>query len=129
MLQTLLALQIRFTVGSTLVVLNHRGLVLDLGFLLLSLILFWYARVLGRLLALLQKPPLEVFVRAAGWILIVTFVLPHYLAVSVFYPNLQRDPAWFPRLWWARTFSFYGMLVAAILVLVPSFLYWYWTRE
>jgi|YelNatPaOPRAMG01_1025707.scaffolds.fasta_scaffold82889_2 ABC-type phosphate/phosphonate transport system permease subunit len=111
------------------------ALLLDVGFLLLAVVLFWYARILGRLLAMVQRPPLDAWVRIAGWILILTFSLPHYYVSAVIYPHFLNEaaalghPDILPQLWVCRTISFFGMMVAAILAFVPGFLYYRWTSE
>lgn len=105
------------------------ALILELGFLLLAITLFRFARVLGELLEIIQKPPLEVLVSVAGVVLILTFVIPHYIASAVFYPNLTGNDQMFVYLNIFRTISFIGMLVAAVLVAVPSMLYLWWTSR
>jgi len=108
---------------------------LDVGFVLLAVVLFWYAGVLGKLLEMIQRPPLDTWVRIAGWILILTFTLPHYYVSAVIYPHFRNpaaaigNPDILPQLWLFRTISFFGMTVAAILALVPGFLYYRWTSE
>ncbi len=105
------------------------ALFLDIGFVFLGIALFWFARILGELLEIIQKPPLENMVRIAGWLLILTFALPHYLVRSVFYPNLNSDQNMWVLLYTFRTISSVGLLVAALLALVPVFLYWRWTSK
>ncbi len=105
------------------------ALILEIGFLLLALALFRFARVLGELLEIIQKPPLEVLVMVAGVVLILTFVIPHYIASAVFYPNLYGNQQMKVYLDLFRTISFIGMLVAAVLVAIPSALYLYWTSR
>jgi hypothetical protein len=105
------------------------ALFLDLGFILLAIALFWFARILGELLEIIQKPPLENMVRVAGWLLILTFALPHYLARALIYPNLNADQDLWTMLYAFRTVSSVGLLLAAALVLTPVFLYWRWTSE
>ncbi len=105
------------------------GLFLDIGFVLLGIALFWFARILGELLEIIQKPPLENMVRAAGWLLIFTFAIPHYIARAFFYPNLTADQGMWVWLYLFRTISGVGATVAAILALVPVLLYWRWTSK
>lgn len=110
-------------------------LFLEVGFTLLGVVLFWYARILGNLLEMLRRPPLDAWVRVAGWILILTFVLPHYYVSAVVYPHFLEgtvavgQPDILPQLWACRTISFFGMLIAGILAFVPGFLYYRWTSE
>ncbi len=112
-------------------------LFLEIGFVLLGLVLFWYARILGYLLEMLGRPPLDTWVRVAGWILILTFSLPHYYVSAVLYPHFRNlgqlgalaSPAILSQLWFCRTLSFFGMCVAAILAFVPGFMYYRWTSE
>ncbi len=106
----------------------HIGLILELGMLLLALVLFRFARVLGGLLDLIHQPPLEVWLSLAGWVIIVGFVLPHYLAVAVFYQNLD-NPQMLQWLWISRTVSFVGLFIASLFALVPSFLYYRWSNR
>ncbi len=105
------------------------ALFLDFGFLFLAIALFWFARILGELLEIIQKPPLENMVRVSGWLLILTFSVPHYLARAVIYPNLTADQGLWTWLFIFRTFSSVGALVAAILALVPVYMYWRWTSK
>lgn len=105
------------------------ALFLDLGFILLAIALFWFARILGELLEIIQKPPLENMVRVAGWLLILTFALPHYLARALIYPNLNANQDLWTMLYAFRTVSSVGLLLAAALVFIPVFLYWRWTSE
>ncbi|WP_029215322.1 hypothetical protein [Kallotenue papyrolyticum] len=106
----------------------HIGLILDIGFALLALVLFRFARVLGGLLDLIHRPPLEVWLRLAGWILILGFSIPHYIAVAVFYPNIG-DPRMMQMLWLFRAFSGFSLVIAAVLAFVPSYLYYRWTSQ
>jgi hypothetical protein len=106
-----------------------QALILDIGFVLLALALFWFARILGELLEIIQKPPVEGLVRISGWLLIATFSIPHYIANVYLYPNLNGDSNMWVALWIFRTVSNMGLLVAAVLALIPVFLYWRWTRE
>lgn len=108
---------------------NSPALFLDIGFILLAIALFWFARILGELLEIIQKPPLENMVRIAGWLLILTFALPHYLARAVIYPNLTANQDLWTLLFIFRTFSSVGALLAAILALIPVVLYWRWTSK
>jgi len=103
-------------------------LILELGFILLALALLWYARVLGELLAIIRKPPIEVLIVIAAWVIIAAFVVPHYFASAVFYPNLDADPRMYQYLALFRTISFFGLLISALLVLFPSVAYYLWTR-
>ena len=105
------------------------ALFLDIGFVFLAIALFWFARILGELLEIIQKPPLENMVRVAGWLLIVTFAIPHYLARAVLYPNLNADQNIYTWLYAFRTVSGVGLLIAAILALIPVYLYWRWTSK
>ncbi len=105
------------------------ALLLDTGFILLAIALFWFARILGELLEIIQRPPLENLVRIAGWILIFTFAIPHYISNAVFYQNLSASGSWYFWLWSFRTFSVIGVLVAAILALIPAVQYWRWTSK
>ncbi|HEX2911550.1 MAG TPA: hypothetical protein VH186_12140 [Chloroflexia bacterium] len=108
---------------------NSPALFLDIGFVLLALALFWFARILGELLEIIQKPPLENMVRVAGWLLILTFSLPHYFTRAIVYPNLTADQNMWTLLYILRTVSSVGALIAAILALVPVYLYWRWTSK
>ena len=111
------------------------ALFLEVGFTLLAVVLFWYARILGKLLEMLQRPPLDTWVRIAGCILIITFTLPHYYVSAVIYPHFTNIkaalgyPDILPQLWLFRTISFFGMWVAAVLAFVPGFMYYRWTSE
>jgi hypothetical protein len=106
----------------------HIGLVLEIGVLLLALILFRFSRVLGGLLDMIQKPPLDGWLKIAGWLLILTFVIPHYIAVGVLYPSrTEPEPAYYLLLF--RTLSFVGLFLAGILALIPCLLYYRWTNE
>jgi hypothetical protein len=105
------------------------ALFLDIGFVLLAIALFWFAHILKDLLEIIQKPPLENMVRMSGWLLIITFAIPHYIVRAVFYPNLNADQGMYTWLYAFRTISSIGLLVAAILALVPVFLYWRWTSK
>lgn len=104
-------------------------LILEIGFIILAFALFRFARVLGDLLRIIQRPPLEAMVVVAGVVLILTFVIPHYIVSAVFYPNLATDSSMFGWLGLFRTISFIGMLIAAVLVTVPSALYLWWTSR
>ena len=104
------------------------ALILEIGVLLLAFALFRFARVLGELLEIIQKPPLEVLVMVAGVVLILTFVIPH-IASAVFYPNLTGNAQMKVYLDIFRTISFMGMLVASVLVAIPSLLYLLWTSR
>ncbi|NWJ44975.1 MAG: hypothetical protein HXX08_03765 [Chloroflexi bacterium] len=106
-----------------------QALLLDIGFIILALALFWFARILGELLEIIQKPPVEGLTRIAGWLLILTFSIPHYVANIYLYPNLTGDSNMWVALWIFRTISNVGLLVASILALIPVVLYWRWTRE
>ena len=107
---------------------NGAPLFLELGFVLLALALIWYSRILGELLTIIQKPPLEVLVLIAAWVIVLAFVIPHYIVSAVFYPNLGADPRMFQYLWIFRSISFFGLLISALLVLFPSLAYYLWTR-
>lgn len=108
---------------------------LDVGFILLAIVLFWYAGILGNLLQMVQRPPLDTWVRIAGWILIATFSLPHYYVSAMVYPHYNNiaaalsRPDILPHLWVCRTISFFAMWVAAVLSFVPGFMYYRWTSE
>jgi len=106
----------------------HIGLVLEIGVLLLALILFRFSRVLGGLLNMIQKPPVEGWLKIAGWLLILTFVIPHYIAVGVLYPYRTFPEVGYNLLLF-RAVSFIGLFAAAILALVPCLLYYRWTNE
>lgn len=105
------------------------ALFLDIGFVLLAIALFWFARVLGELLQIIQKPPIENMVRMAGWLLILTFSIPHYIARAFIYPNLTADQDFWTLLFISRTISGIGLLAAAILAFIPVFMYWRWTSQ
>jgi len=104
-------------------------LILEIGFILLAVALFRFARVLGELLEIIQKPPLEALVVVAAVVLILTFVIPHYIVSAVFYPNLATSTTMYDYLNLFRTISFVGMLVAAVLVAIPSAMYLWWTSR
>ncbi len=104
-------------------------LILEIGFILLAVALFRFARVLGELLEIIQKPPLEALVVVAAVVLILTFVIPHYIASAVFYPNRDASTTMWDYLNLFRTISFVGMLVAAVLVAIPSAMYLWWTSR
>lgn len=106
----------------------HIGLILDIGFIVLAWVLIRFSRVLGGLLDLIHRPPLEVWLRLAGWILILGFSIPHYIAVAVFYPNIG-DPRMMQMLWLFRAFSVFSLVIAAVLAFVPSYLYYRWTSH
>jgi len=103
-------------------------LLLELGFILLAVALLWYSRVLGDLLTILRKPPIEVLIVIAAWVIILAFVIPHYITSAVFYPNLEADPRMGLYLLTFRSISFFGLLTSAVLVLFPSLAYYVWTR-
>jgi hypothetical protein len=103
-------------------------LLLELGFVLLALALIWYAGVLGELLEIIRKPPLEVLIVIAAWVIILAFAIPHYIVSAVFYPNLDADPRMYQYLAVFRSVSFFGLLTSAVLVLFPSLAYYLWTR-
>lgn len=121
--------------GQFAVWLPFPALFLEVGFVLLGIVLFWYARILGNLLEMLQRPPLDTWVRIAGWVLILTFSIPHYYVSAVIYPHFRNPAAAvgqasiLPQLWACRTISFFGMWVAAILAFLPGFIYYRWTSE
>ena len=106
----------------------HIGLILEIGIVLLAMVLFRFSRVLGGLLDLIHRPPMEIWLRLSGWIMILGFALPHYIAVAVLYPNVA-NPQMLQWLWITRSFSFFSLLVAAILAFVPSLLYYRWTNQ
>lgn len=108
---------------------NSPALFLDIGFILLAIALFWFARILGELLEIIQKPPLENMLRASGWLLILTFAIPHYIARAVFYPNLTANQDAYTLLFVFRTISGVGLLVAATLAFIPVYMYWSWTSK
>jgi hypothetical protein len=107
---------------------NGAPLLLEVGFLLLAIALIWYSRILGELLEIIQKPPLEVLILIAAYVIIIAFVIPHYIVSAVFYPNLSADQHMFQYLWIFRSISFFGLLISALLVLFPSLAYYLWTR-
>jgi hypothetical protein len=114
----------------------HIGLILEIGVVVLALVLFRFSRVLGALLDLIHRPPLEVWLRLSGWVMIIGFAVPHYFAVAVFYPNVPpnvsaavANPLMLQLLWTARSISFFSLLIAALLALVPSLLYYRWTNQ
>ncbi len=110
-------------------------ILLEVGVILLGVVLFWYARILGNLLEMLNRPPLDTWVRLGGWILILTFSPFHYYVSAVVYPHFLAgaaaigQPGILPQLWICRTISFFGMWVAGILAFIPGFLYYRWTSE
>lgn len=106
----------------------HIGLILELGIVVLAMVLFRFSRVLGALLDLIHRPPLEVWLKLSGWIMILGFALPHYIAVAVFYPNVA-NPVMLQLLWITRSISFFALFIAAVLAFVPSFLYYRWTNQ
>ena len=106
----------------------HIGLILEIGIIVLALVLFRFSRVLGGLLDLIHRPPLEVWLKLSGWVMILGFALPHYIAVALFYPNVA-DPQMLQLLWITRSFSFFALFVAAVLAFVPSLLYYRWTNQ
>ena len=106
----------------------HIGLILEIGIVLLAIVLFRFSHVLGGLLDLIHQPPVEKWLRRAGWVMIFGFALPHYVAVSLFYQNLG-NPAMVRALWISRTFSFSALLVGAIFAFLPSLLYYRWSNR
>lgn len=106
----------------------HIGLILEIGVVVLAMVLFRFARVLGGLLDLIHRPPLEVWLKLSGWTMIIGFAVLHYIAVAVFYPN-AADPRMLQMLWICRTISFFSLFVAAVLAFVPSLLYYRWTNQ
>ena len=104
-------------------------LLLEIGFVLLAVALWRYARVLGELLDIIGKPPIEVLINVAAIVIVLTFAIPHYIVSAVYYTNLQADQRMFQYLAIFRTFSFDGLVVAAILVLIPSIAYFVWTTR
>ena len=104
-------------------------LLLELGFVVLAIALWRYARVLGDLLVIIKKPPLEVLITLAAWLIVLTFAIPHYIVSAVFYPNLDADVAMWQWLAIFRTFSFVGLFLAGLLVVIPSLLYFLWTTR
>ncbi|HMA34358.1 MAG TPA: hypothetical protein VKY74_07720, partial [Chloroflexia bacterium] len=98
-------------------------LLLELGFILLAVALLWYSRILGELLEIIRKPPLEVLIVIAAWVLILAFVIPHYIVSAVFYPNLEANSQMFQYMNLFKSISFFGLLVSALLVLFPSAAY------
>ncbi len=111
------------------------ALALEIGFVLLAVVLFWYARILGNLLRMLGRPPLDTWLRVAGVILILTFSIPHYYVSAVVYPHFRNmevalgQPGILPQLWLCRTISFFAMWVAGILAFIPGFMYYRWTSQ
>jgi hypothetical protein len=111
------------------------GIFLEVGFVLLGVVLFWYSRILGNLLQMLRRPPLDTWVRVAGWVLILTFSIPHYYVSALVYPHYRNasiaigQPGILPQLWTCRTISFFGMWVASVLAFIPGFMYYRWTSE
>lgn len=116
------------TIAGYNVALVHIGLILEIGTTVLAMVLFRFSRVLGGLLDMIHRPPLEIWLRLAGWLMILGFAIPHYIAVALFYQNLT-DPVMVQFLWMARTFSFFSLLIAAVLAFVPSFMYYRWTNQ
>ncbi len=114
--------------NGTKIRLIHIGLILEIGTVLLALVLFRFARILGGLLNLIHQPQLEVWLTVAGWLMILGFAVPHYLAVAVFYQNLA-NPDLVRLLWITRTISFAGLLLASICAFVPSLLYYRWSNR
>jgi hypothetical protein len=106
----------------------HIGLILELGIVVLALVLFRFSRILGGLLDLIHRPPMEVWLKLSGWVMIIGFAVPHYFAVALFYPN-KADPVMLQLLWFARTISFFSLFIAAVLAFLPSFLYYRWTNQ
>lgn len=106
----------------------HNGLILDIGLVVLALVLFRYARILGGLLRLINRPPVEIWLYVAGWLLILGFAVPHYLALATLYPNLS-NPDLLYYLWVTRTLTFVATAGAAVLALIPSLLYYRWTNQ
>lgn len=106
----------------------HIGLLLEIGIVLLALVLFRFSRILGGLLNLIHQPPLEKWLKLAGWLMILGFAVPHYVAVAVFYQNLS-NPTMLYWLWITRTVSFIGLLAASICAFVPSLLYYRWSNR
>jgi hypothetical protein len=104
-------------------------LLLEVGFILLAVAIWRYGRVLGELLQIIDKPPIEVLISIAAWVIVLTFSIPHYIVSAVYYPNLGADQAMFQFLGVFRTLSFVGLFIAAVLVLVPSLLYFWWTTR
>jgi len=104
-------------------------LLLEIGFILLAVAVWRYGRVLGELLQIIDKPPLEVLVTVAAWVIVLTFSLPHYIVSAVFYPNLFADQTMYQYLAVFRTLSFVGLAIAGILVLAPSLAYFWWTTR
>ena len=89
-----------------------------------------------KLLDLIHRPPLEVWLKLSGWIMILGFALPHYIAVAVFYPNVPpnvsaaiANPVMLQLLWIARSLSFFSLFIAALLAFIPSLLYYRWTNQ
>ena len=86
-----------------------RRLLLEIGFILMAVALWRYGRVLGELLQIIDKPPLEVLIRVAAVLIVLTFAIPHYIVSAVIYPNLLADQRMFQYLGLFRTFSFAGL--------------------
>lgn len=106
----------------------HIGLILEIGVVILAMVLFRFSRVLGGLLDLIHRPPLEVWLKLSGWVMILGFALPHYISVGFLYPNVA-DPNMLQLLWISRTFAFFSLFIAAVLAFVPSYLYYRWTNQ
>ncbi len=104
------------------------GLFVDLSFVMMALALLLYARVLGGLLEVARRPPLDSMVVIAAWVLIIAFVIPDYLANALFAPNLSANADMYQYLWLCHTVSSFGLVAAAALVLYPSVSYYMWTR-
>ena len=114
----------------------HIGLILEIGVVVLAFVLFRFSRVLGALLDLIHRPPLEVWLRLSGWVMILGFAVPHYITVAIIYPNVPpnvsaalANPVMLQMLWVSRSFAFFSLLIAAMLALVPSMLYYRWTNQ
>ena len=106
----------------------HIGLILEIGVVVLAMVLFRFSRVLGGLLDLIHRPPLEVWLKLSGWIMILGFAVPHYIAVAVLYPNVA-NPVMLQLLWITRSISFFALFIAALLAFIPSLLYYRWTNQ
>lgn len=106
----------------------HIGLILEVGVLLLALVLYRFSNLLGGLLAMIHRPPIAGWLKIAAVVLIVTFVIPHYIVVAVLYPSRTTPEV---GLWLLifRAVSFFGLLVASVLALIPCMLYYRWTNE
>ena len=104
-------------------------LLLEIGVILLAVAIWRYGRVLGELLQIIDKPPLDVLISIAAVLMVLTFSIPHYIVSAVFYPNLLADQRMYQYLNIFRTFSFVGLFLAALLVLIPSILYFFWTTR